>query len=697
MDLHFGDSKPTDEEREAVDALLGPPKSAWEGADDRSDADLRWARGGREARERRDLLLPGLHALNDRVGWISEGGLDYLCRRLTVPPAEAYGVATFYAMFSLKPRPATVLHVCTDLACAGSGSAALCDGLERRLGPAGTPAGGAVWQPSPCLGLCERAPAALAVRAGAGSPSAPHTDAAAAAGDTRTRHAAPVGGATSPDTQTPAPARDATSPDTQTPAPARDDTSPGAEAVAPATSGPVLAGDGAVPVAAGPRYATAVLAPATAEAVADAARDPGAAPAEPSPGSAVPQAGGPGLTLLRRIGVADPASLDDYRAHGGYQALRRAFALGPAGVIREVTDSGLLGRGGAAFPTGRKWQATASQPDRPHYVVCNADESEPGTFKDRVLMEGDPYALIEAMTVAGYATGAHLGYIYLRGEYPRALRRLAHALAQARARGLLGPDVLGQGYAFDIEIRRGAGAYICGEETALFNSIEGQRGEPRSKPPFPVEKGLFGKPTTANNVETLVNVLTVLELGAEAYAAIGTGTSTGPKLFCVSGSVARPGVYELPFGATLRELLELAGAAEGLRAVLLGGAAGGFVGPDELDVPLTFEGTREAGTTLGSGVVLAMDDTVPLPRILLRIAEFFRDESCGQCVPCRVGTVRQEEALHRLLERRGAEAADDIALLREVGTAMRDASICGLGQTAWNAVESAIDRLGAYA
>ncbi|WP_371643904.1 NAD(P)H-dependent oxidoreductase subunit E [Streptomyces mirabilis] len=609
MDLHFGDSKPTDEERAAIDGLLGPPESSWEGAarDEMTAADLRWARGGREARERRDLLLPGLHAVNDRIGWISEGALDYLCRRLTVPPAEAYGVATFYAMFSVKPRPATVLHVCTDLACAAAGAAELCAGVEARLGPGS----GVGVERGPCLGLCERAPAVLAVRAG----------------------------------------------------------------------DPVR---------------TAVSAPTTVARAAEAASAPGSAPEEPPAVFAVPQAGEPSLVLLSRVGVVDPTSLDDYRAHGGYAALRRAFALGPAGVIREVTDAGLVGRGGAAFPTGRKWQATASQPDRPHYLVCNADESEPGTFKDRVVMEGDPYALVEAMTIAAYAVGAHKGYLYLRGEYPRALRRTEHAIGQARARGLLGEDVLGQGYAFDIEIRRGAGAYICGEETALFNSIEGYRGEPRSKPPFPVEKGLFGKPTAENNVETLVNVLPILTRGAEAYAAIGTPGSTGPKLYCVSGSVDRPGIYELPFGATLGELLESAGVREGLRAVLLGGAAGGFVRPDELDIPLTFEGTRAAGTTLGSGVVMAFDDTVPLPRLLLRIAEFFRDESCGQCVPCRVGTVRQEEALHRIAERRGAAAADDVALLREVGRAMRDASICGLGQTAWNAVESAIDRLGAY-
>ncbi|KFG72693.1 NAD(P)H-dependent oxidoreductase subunit E [Streptomyces mutabilis] len=653
MDLRFGDSKPTDDEREAVDALLGAPESSWEGAH-RSDADLRWSRGGREARDRRDLLLPALHAVNDRVGWISEGALDYVCRRLTIPPAEAYGVATFYAMFSVRPRPATVLHVCTDLACTAAGAGELCAAVEARLGPDN----GVKVERSPCLGLCERAPAALAIRAGETARTAFEDEAVQAVGGS--------GGA--------APGDDGR-------------TSRSSEAES---------GGGKGRRGRNTHHATAVCAPANPATAARAATAPETAPAEPTPEAAVPQAGDPALTLLHRIGTTDPASLDDYRAHGGYTALRRAFALGPAGVIREVTDAGLVGRGGAAFPTGRKWQATAAQPDHPHHLVCNADESEPGTFKDRVLMEGDPYALVEAMTVAAYATGAHKGHLYLRGEYPRALARLTHAIAQARARGLLGDDVMGQGYAFDIEIRRGAGAYVCGEETALFNSIEGHRGEPRSKPPFPVEKGLFGKPTVANNVETLVNVLPVLTMGAQAYAAIGTPGSPGPKLFCVSGSVTRPGVYELPFGATLGELLTLAGVRDGLRAVLLGGAAGGFVRPDELDIPLTFEGTREAGTTLGSGAVMAFGDTVPLPRLLLRIAEFFRDESCGQCVPCRVGTVRQEEALHRIAERTGAAAAGDIALLREVGRTMRDASICGLGQTAWNAVESAIDRLGAY-
>ncbi|WP_062349209.1 NAD(P)H-dependent oxidoreductase subunit E [Herbidospora yilanensis] len=617
MDLRFRDAEPTAEERAAVDALLGAPSSAWDGGD-RTEFDLRFAtQAPRVARDRRDLLLPALHAVNDRVGWISEGALDYICRRLTIPPAEAYSVATFYSLFSVKPRQARVLHVCTDLACAAKGADAVRRDVEERFGPPGVS-----WQPSPCLGLCERAPAALAIEAGDPPANAVYGPCAVGQEWPTTTEEPPV------------------------------------EAAVPQTRPRGQTGPDAVP---------------------------GEGGRSPRPDD---------LVLLRRIGVVDPLSLDDYRATGGYTGLRRAFELGPNGVIREVLESGLVGRGGAAFPTGRKWEATARQLDRPHYLVCNADESEPGTFKDRVLMEGDPFALIEAMTIAGYANGCALGYLYIRGEYPRALKRLENAISVARSRGLLGDDILGQGFSFDIEIRRGAGAYICGEETAIFNSIEGFRGEPRTKPPFPVEKGLFGKPTVVNNVETLVNVPHILEMGAAAYAAVGTSSSTGTKLFCVSGTVDRPGIYEVPFGASLRDLLDLAGGATGeLRAVLLGGAAGAFVRADELDIPLTFEGTRAAGATLGSGVVLVLNDTVELPGVLLRIAEFFRDESCGQCVPCRVGTVRQEEALHRLSKRR---SEGDLVLLREVGQAMRDASICGLGQTAWNAVESAIDRLGVF-
>ena len=369
-------------------------------------------------------------------------------------------------------------------------------------------------------------------------------------------------------------------------------------------------------------------------------------------------------------------------SNGGYRGLERAFELGSAGVIREVTASKLLGRGGAAFPAGRKLDAVAQAPAMPHYIVCNADESEPGTFKDRILMEHDPFAIVEAMTIAAFAARAEFGFIYIRGEYPLATQRLQHAIDTARAAGLLGDHVMGRGFRFDVEIRRGAGAYICGEETALFNSIEGKRGEPRSKPPFPVNEGLFHKPTSINNVETLANLPLVLAEGGDAYARTGTEGSTGTRLFCLSGAIVKPGLYEVPHGTTVAAVVEMAGgvpAGHALQAILLGGAAGTFAGPEALEMPLSFEGARAAGATLGSGVLMLFDERTVMLDVLKRIARFFREESCGQCVPCRVGTVRQEEALERI----------DVDLIDEIGRAMRDASICGLGQAAYSAIESA--------
>src|SRR5579862_8014799 len=321
--------------------------------------------------------------------------------------------------------------------------------------------------------------------------------------------------------------------------------------------------------------------------------------------------------LLARAGVADPESLEAYRSLRGYEALTRATERGPAWVLSELEASGLLGRGGAAFPAGRKWRAVAEAGGR-RRVVCNADESEPGTFKDRVLMEEDPFAVIEALTIAGFACGAEQGFLYIRGEYPEATRRLQHAIDQARLRGFLGANILARSFAFDIEIRRGAGAYICGEETALLNSIEGRRGEPRNKPPFPVQVGLFGKPTAINNVETLVNALPILTGGGQEFASTGAKGSTGTRLFCLSGCVERPGVYEVPYGATLGALIALAGGTlhgRPLKAILLGGAAGVFVRPDELDITLTLEGARAAKATLGSGVILLFDDTVDMKEI----------------------------------------------------------------------------------
>jgi NADH-quinone oxidoreductase subunit F len=594
MDLHYTEDEPTAEERAAIDDCL----AALALNDDLNG-------------DRRQYLLPVLHAIQGRAGWISPGALNHACRALEVPPAEAFGVADFYALFQTRPHPPVTVHVCDDIGCRFRGGEILCAEMEEVIGPQGTSRDGRVtWHRSPCLGLCERAPAALVI----------------AAGD-----------------------------------PPQD------QALAPATGAEVLfatAGQTVPPV--------------------DLARS-------------VPQVGEPGLTLLGRVGRIDPTSLDDYRAAGGYLALRRAFEMGPDRVVREVIDAKLVGRGGAAFPTGQKWLGARSAP-LPRYLVCNADESEPGTFKDRVIMEHDPFSLIEAMTIAGFATGCERGYLYIRGEYPLATERLRNAIERCYERGFLGGNILGDGVRFDLELRRGAGAYICGEETALMNSLEGRRGEPRNKPPFPTQVGLFGQPTVINNVETLVNVLPILIGGGKAYAAIGTERSTGPKLFCVSGHVQRPGVYEFPFGITLGGLLDAAGGVSGrLQAILLGGAAGAFVTPDQLDIPLTFEGTRAAGATLGSAVVMPFDDTVDLRQVLRRIAQFFRDESCGQCVPCRVGTVRQEELLHRLaLDRPHGSVEEELALVRELGQAMRDASICGLGQTASSAVESALARFPIY-
>ena len=618
------------EERAAVDEVLGPPPSQWQGGARRAE-DAHVAFGGHAARSRRDLLITVLHAVQERVGWISPGTLDYVAERLTVPPAEAFGVASFYAMFRTTPSAGAVVHICDDIACKVAGAESLCAEMARRFGQEGTDSSlngtGLTWQRSPCLGKCDRGSAALIQQAGAAVPR---------------RDLAPV-----------------------TP-----------EAVWQA----LTTGESPAEVPLG------VLVPQRSESSRTAAGSASSRPADSAVGGRV--------SLLRRLGRVDPSSLGSYRAAGGYEMLRRTLTLGSQGVIREVRDAKLMGRGGAAFPTHIKWDAVAANPVRPKFVVCNADESEPGTFKDRVLMEADPYALVEALTVMGYACGAEQGYIYIRGEYPTAEGRLAHAIKQARAHGFLGAGVMGEGFTFDIEVRRGAGAYIAGEETALINSLEGKRAEPRNKPPFPAQSGLFGKPTAVNNVETLLSVLEILRVGGPAYAAVGTAGSTGTRLFCLSGCVAVPGLYEYDFGVTLREVIDGAGGVAGgrpLQAVLLGGAAGVFVGPSALDMPLTYEGTRAAGATLGSGVVLVLDDTVSVPALLRRITQFFRDESCGQCVPCRVGTVRQEELVARL----GGGAplgsvATELELLSDIGFVTRDASICGLGQTALSAVQSAV-------
>ncbi|WP_423923887.1 NADH-ubiquinone oxidoreductase-F iron-sulfur binding region domain-containing protein [Candidatus Poriferisodalis sp.] len=549
----------------------------------------RLVRGGTRRRKQiRHLLLPALHALQREAGWISPGGLNFVGRTLGVPPAEAYGVATFYEMFrtDAPAHELSVRHVCVDPICALAGAAPLAEHLRSQ--------GHAVHE-GPCLGQCERAPAVF------------------------------IQGRREPDR--------------------------------------VPADDG------GPDSLLVSVTASTPEA--------------PS--------------LLRHLvgrhwGPDEFTSMEAYQDRGGGAALDAALRLGPDEVISQVSAAGLSGRGGAAFPTGIKWRAVADG-DGPKHVVANIDESEPGTFKDRLLCELDPLAIVESITVAGLVVGAEQGWIYIRGEYPLATQRLRHAIAQARSAGWLGDDAAGSGQRFDIDLRRGAGAYICGEETALFNSLEGFRGEPRNKPPFPTTHGLFGRPTVVNNPETLLNVSEILRIGPEAYRSMGTEGSPGTKLFCLSGHVGRPGLYETPFGMTLGELLTLAGGVQGtLQAVLLGGAAGSFVGPDATDLPLSLEDTRAADTTLGSGPVMVFNDTAEMGAVIERLAKFFRDESCGQCVPCRVGTVRQHELVTQIRVA-GAPTDPQRELLGDIATAMGDASICGLGHTAASAVLSAM-RLG---
>jgi NADH-quinone oxidoreductase subunit F len=546
----------------------------------------------------RSGLLPALQAAQRLYGWLPQEAAAEVAKALGVPLADVHGVIEFYSLFYSEPVGKRIVRVCTDAACGLKGGEQILSGLCAKHGiqpNQTTPDLSTTIESSPCLGLCDLAPATLTV----------------------------------------------------------DD-------------GRWTIGDN-----------------------------------EPRPRSMVY-----GLSSLLTVncGKGRAATLAEY---GAYPALRRALELTPEAVIAEVKTAGLVGRGGAAFPTAVKWEGAAKAESFPKYIVCNADESEPGTFKDRVLMLDDPHRVIEGMCIAAHAIGASRGYIYLRGEYPYILPVLENALSEARAAGYLDEK-------FDIEIRLGAGAYICGEETALFESIEGKRGYPRIKPPFPTTNGLFDQPTVINNVETLCNVPLIFEKGAAGYRQIGTEKSPGPKLFCVSGDVAKPGVYEVPFGTTLRELLTMANGSpvdwlsgsavnqsteqpdsritekleNGLQAILFGGAAGAFATPAHLDVKLTFEDLRTAGLPLGSGVVMVFDQSRDLRQTLARLGHFFAHESCGKCYPCQLGTQRQMEILQRLAN--GEWQMGDSERLQDVGWTMTDASLCGLGQTAASAVLSAL-------
>ncbi|HEX9332622.1 MAG TPA: NAD(P)H-dependent oxidoreductase subunit E [Anaerolineales bacterium] len=534
----------------------------------------------------RSGLLPALHAAQKIYGWISEPVATEIAKSLHVPLVDVHGVIEFYSLFYNEPIGKRIIRVCTDQACALKNADGVLHHLcsQHELEPGQTTRDLSLTiEASPCLGLCEQAPAALV------------NDEA--------------------------------------------ETSIDLESDSYELGRPKSIVGGSI------RLLTANC--------------------------------GNGTTSLAQ--------------YGRYPALMKAMGMKPEGIVNEIKASGLVGRGGAAFPTGTKWEGAAKAPGTDKYVICNADESEPGTFKDRILLIDDPHRTIEGMLIAGYAIGARKGYIYIRAEYPYILPILENALNEAREANLLGENILDSGFSFDIEIRVGAGAYICGEETALFESIDGKRGFPRVKPPFPTTHGLFGKPTVINNVETLCNVPLIISQGSVEYRKIGTEKSPGPKLFCVSGDVAKPGLYEVPFGVTLRELLQIAGGVANekkLQSVLFGGAAGAFATSQHLDVKMTFEDLRATGLPLGSGVVMVFDETRDMRDVLKRLGHFFAHESCGKCYPCQMGTQRQMEILDRIA--RSKVLGSDLIRLQDVGWTMTDASLCGLGQTAASAVLSAI-------
>jgi NADH-quinone oxidoreductase subunit F/NADP-reducing hydrogenase subunit HndC len=396
--------------------------------------------------------------------------------------------------------------------------------------------------------------------------------------------------------------------------------------------------------------------------------------------------------VLRNCGHIDPTSIDDYLASNGYNGFKRALELGPEGIGKEIEKSGLRGRGGAGFSTSRKWQFCRDAKADRKFVICNADEGDPGAFMNRSLLEGDPHSVLEGMLIAGYAIGAHEGYIYCRAEYPLALERLRIAMDQAEERGLLGDDILGSGFGFRIRVSQGAGAFVCGEETGLILSIEGERGMPRPRPPFPAVSGLMGKPTVVNNVETLASVALILQNGAEQFAQYGTESSKGTKTFALVGKIKLSGLVEVPLGITMREIVyDIGGGILGgkkLKAVQTGGPSGGCVPASMIDIPVDYDSLTAAGTIMGSGGMVVMDEDTCMVDVARYFLDFTQKESCGKCVPCRLGTKQMLAILEDITQGRGTP--EDIDLLLEMGAGVRSGSLCGLGQTAPNPVLTTI-------
>jgi len=394
---------------------------------------------------------------------------------------------------------------------------------------------------------------------------------------------------------------------------------------------------------------------------------------------------------LRNVGFIDPLSVDDYQARDGYKALAKVLKeYTPIQLVEEIKRSGLRGRGGAGFPTGLKWDITMKVPGETKYVVCNADEGDPGAFMDRSILEGDPHSIIEAMTIAGYAIGSNQGYVYVRAEYPLAVERLGQAIKDAKQTGMLGEKIFGTSFSFDLEIRVGAGAFVCGEETALIASIEGKRGEPNPKPPFPASKGIWGKPTLINNVETYANIPTIVLKGADWFASIGTEKSKGTKVFAMAGKITNTGLVEVPMGTKLREIIfELGGGipnGKKFKSAQTGGPSGGCLTTEHLDLPMDYDSLLAVGAMMGSGGLIIMDEDTCMVDVARYFLDFTQDESCGKCTPCRIGTRRMLEILTRITEGKGVP--EDLETLETLANHIKSTALCGLGQTAPNPVLS---------
>lgn len=399
------------------------------------------------------------------------------------------------------------------------------------------------------------------------------------------------------------------------------------------------------------------------------------------------------LIVRRHCGLINPDRIEDYIAVGGYRSLYHVIhEMTPAEVINAITRSGLRGRGGAGYPTGLKWATVAKSPGERKFVICNADEGDPGAFMDRSILESDPHLVLEGMAIAAYAVGAEQGFIYVRGEYPLAIERLQKAIAQARRHGLLGAQIFESGFNFRVDIRVGAGAFVCGEETALIASIEGRRGQPRPRPPYPAESGLWGMPTLINNVETFANVTAIIEKGPEWYSSIGTEKSKGTKIFALTGKIRNTGLIEVPMGITLREIVEEMGGGtpdgSPVKAVQTGGPSGGCIPASLFDTPVDYESLAAVGSIMGSGGMVVMDAHTDMVDVARFYMEFCKDKSCGKCIPCRVGTVQLFNMLTKL--RNGQAKPSDLSKIEELCELMRETSLCGLGQSAPNPVLSTL-------